>query len=140
MTPNDELSSVQIEARISQFEKKLDRLYRQFEQYFVGVEKRPPHQGRRDVMRLFRELEQMPMIRTDLKFRFRGLAQRLTTYKVYWTRIEREIENGTYHRDVARAKARQKKREDREEGEVSDAQDDGYLDAAPGGQTEDGAF
>src|SRR5690606_16765160 len=83
--------------------------------------------------------EQMPMVRTDLKFRFRGLAQRLTTYKVYWTRIEREIENGTYHRDVARAKARQKRREERE-GEVSFAEDDGQLDAPRSGQSEDGAF
>lgn len=139
MTSNDELSSVQIEARISQFEKQLDRLYRQFEQYFVGVEKRPPHQGRRDIMRMYRELEQMPMVRTDLKFRFRGLSQRLTTYKVYWTRVEREIENGTYHRDVARAKARQKKREayDSDAALEQDAPD---LDAPPGGQAADGAF
>jgi len=79
------------------------------------------------------------MVRTDLKFRFRGLSQRLTTYKVYWTRIEREIENGTYHRDVARAKARQKKREDYD-SDASLQQDDAHIDAAPGGQAEDGAF
>lgn len=135
MVPKDEISSVEIEARLSQFEKQLDRLYRRFEQYFVGVEKRPPHQGRRDIMRLYRELEKAPMIRTDLKFRFRALTQRLTTYKTYWTRIERQIEDGTYHRDLARAKARQKRRVDREEKAMDERAEN------PGsGQAEDGAF
>lgn len=144
MTSKDEFSSVQIEARISQFEKKLDRLYRQFEQYFVGVEKRPPHHGRREVMRLFRELDQMPMIRTDLKFRFRGLTQRLTTYKTYWTRVERQIEDGTYHRDLARAKARQQRRaeleEDAAEEEETAVQQDEERKLSRGGQAEDGVF
>jgi hypothetical protein len=134
MTPKDEISSVHVDARLSEFEKKLDRLYRQFEQYFVGVEKRPPHQGRREVVRLYRELEQTPMIRTDLKFRFRSLTQRLNSYKTYWTRIERQIEDGTYHRDLARAKARQKRRAAREEREEQ------REEQQTTGRAEDGAF
>lgn len=142
MTPKDEISPAFIEARITEFEKRLDRLYREFELYFVGVEKRPPHQGRRDIMRMFRELEQMPMIRTDLRFRFRGLTQRLTTYKTHWTRTERQIEDGTYHRDVARAKARQQRRAEREalEEEETEAHEGEANEFVRHGQATDGAF
>lgn len=134
MASNDELSSVNIEARLVEFEKKLDLLYRQYEQYFVGVDKRPPHQGLRDVVRLFRELEQLPMIRTDLKFRYRSLTQRFNSYRTYWMRIERQIEEGTYHRDLARARERKARRAAQAE--------QAELAGAPGGQGrgEDGAF
>lgn len=134
MASNDEMSSVNIEARLVEFEKKLDLLYRQYEQYFVGVEKRPPHQGLREVVRLFRELEQLPMIRTDLKFRYRSLTQRFNSYRTYWTRIERQIEEGTYHRDVARARERKLRREAQaEQAELAGA---GGID----GRGDDGAF
>lgn len=133
MTPKDELSSSAIDAKISEFEKKLERLYRQYEQYFIGVEKRPPHQPRREVVRMFRQLEQLPMIKTSLKFRFRSLVQRFNSYKAYWNRVERQIEEGTYHRDLARAKARQKRREDHEQQQEQ-------REHAEDGRADDGAF
>lgn len=141
MAPNDALSSANIEARLKQFEQKLDIVYRQFEQYFIGVEKRPPTHGRREVARMLRELEQTPMIRTDLKFRYRALAQRFNSYKSYWSRTERQIEEGTYHRDVARARARQVRREQREEAAAPEAEEAaGQTTAASSPREEDGAF
>lgn len=131
MTPKDELSSSHIDAKLSEFEKKLERLYRTYEQYFIGVEKRPPHNQRRQVVRMYRELEQLPMVKTALKFRFRSLVQRFNSYKSYWNRTEKQIEEGTYHRDLARAKARQKRREEREEQ---------HEQQQTSGQSEDGAF
>ncbi len=131
MTPKDELSSSHIDAKLSEFEKKLERLYRTYEQYFIGVEKRPPHHQRREVVRMYRELEQLPMVKTALKFRFRSLVQRFNSYKAYWNRTEKQIEEGTYHRDLARAKARKKRREEREEH---------YEEQERSGQADDGAF
>ncbi len=130
MTPKDELSSSHIDAKITEFEQRLDRLYRQYEQYFIGVEKRPPHNERRQVVRMYRELEQLPMIKTAIKFRFRSLVQRFNSYKAYWNRVERQIEEGTYHRDLARAKARKQRREEREEQhhETTGRADDGAFE------------
>lgn len=131
MTPKDELSSSHFDAKLSEFEKKLERLYRTYEQYFIGVEKRPPHAQRREVVRMYRELEQLPMVKTAIKFRFRSLVQRFNSYKAYWNRTEKQIEEGTYHRDLARAKARQQRRMDREEQQEV---------AERSGQADDGAF
>jgi hypothetical protein len=131
MTPKDELSSSHFDAKLSEFEKKLERLYRTYEQYFIGVEKRPPHAQRREVVRMYRELEQLPMVKTAIKFRFRSLVQRFNSYKAYWNRTEKQIEEGTYHRDLARAKARQQRRQDQEQRHEPEERS---------GQAEDGAF
>ena len=43
---------------------------------------------------------------TGLRFKFQTLIQRFNTYQTYWMRISRQIEQGTYRRDVMRATAR----------------------------------
>ena len=43
---------------------------------------------------------------TALRFRFTTLLQRYNTLQQYWARTTREIENGTYRRDVRRAAQR----------------------------------
>ena len=47
---------------------------------------------------------------TALKFRFHSLIQRFTTLKTYWDRVQRQIEEGTYRRDLQRMQRRLKKR------------------------------
>ncbi|MFP4600538.1 MAG: MXAN_5187 C-terminal domain-containing protein [Persicimonas sp.] len=130
MTPKQEISPSQIDSKISEFEKRLDRLYRMYEQYFIGVEQRPPRNERRQVVRLYRELEQLPKLKTSLKFRFRSMVQRFNSYKSYWDRTERQIEEGTYHRDVARAKARKRRQDakEKQQPEASGRADDGAIE------------
>ena len=43
---------------------------------------------------------------TGLRFKLETAIQRYNTYQQYWQRIVREIENGTYQRDLGRAAAR----------------------------------
>lgn len=43
------------------------------------------------------------MRNTGARFRFQTLVQRFTSYQTYWNRILRQMEEGTYRRDVARA-------------------------------------
>src|SRR5262249_45699394 len=43
---------------------------------------------------------------TGMRFKFQMLVQRLNTFQQYWQRVAREIENGTYRRDVIRAAQR----------------------------------
>ncbi|MFW5966932.1 MAG: MXAN_5187 C-terminal domain-containing protein [Persicimonas sp.] len=130
MARNKEMSASQLDAKLKEFETKLKRLYRTYEQYFIGVENRPPQAQRRQLERLYRELDQLPKMKTSHKFRFRNLVQKYNSYKAYWNRVVRQIEQGTYHRDVARAKARQERREEREKEQEEVTAD----------QSEDGAF
>jgi hypothetical protein len=53
---------------------------------------------------------------TALRFRFNTLYQRYTTLQSYWSRVSRQIEEGTYRRDVMRArKRREEAREARQQ-------------------------
>ena len=93
-------------AAVADFERKLEALRLLYEHYFLGLEKREPQSEAEHVSRLMRELERAQMQNTGLRYRFRGLVAKLNTYRNYWTRTLREIEKGTYHRDVARVKRR----------------------------------
>jgi hypothetical protein len=94
--------SKEIEATINEFEKKLDRLKILYEQYFMGIEKREPLVPLKDVVRVMRLLDNEQIRNTGLRFRFRNLVQRFNVYRTYWNRTLREIEKGTYHRDLSR--------------------------------------
>ncbi|MCA9665766.1 MAG: hypothetical protein KC503_09270 [Myxococcales bacterium] len=101
-----ELDQSEIESTVVDFHHKLDRLRMLYEQYFLGIEKREPQMQRQEVVRLMRLLESTPIRNTGLKFRFRTLMQKYNSYRTYWNRTLRQIEKGTYHRDVARLKRR----------------------------------
>ncbi|MBQ9396633.1 MAG: hypothetical protein IJU23_14100 [Proteobacteria bacterium] len=94
----------EIEAKIGEFEKKLEVLRVRYEQYFMGIEKVAPAMLRMDVTRIMRDLEQMKIKNTSLKFRLRQGVQKFTSYSTYWNRVMREIEEGTYKKHVDKAK------------------------------------
>lgn len=102
----EELSDEEIEALLDELKRKLDRLRVLYEQFFLGIEKTPPVQVRKDVVRSIHRLTQMRVRRGALKFRRNSLVQRFNAHKSYWARTEREIEMGTYKRLAFRAKKR----------------------------------
>lgn len=92
-----------IEGRIEDLERKLDRLRALYESFFMGVERMPPNVPRRELNRLITEMQQQPINNSSLRFRFQSLMQRWVLHTTYWNRTLREIESGTYRRDVAKA-------------------------------------
>ena len=90
------------EATVTEFEHKLSRVRVLYEQYFLGIEKREPTIPLKDVVRLMRDLDKERINNTRLRYRYRSLVARFNTYRTYWYRTMRAINNGTYHRDVAR--------------------------------------
>ena len=92
-----------IEARISELEMKIDRLRSMYESYFMGMERMPPNVLRRDMNRMMLELQQVPIGNAALRFRYQALSQKWVLHITYWNRTMREIEAGTYRRDMARA-------------------------------------
>ncbi len=91
------------------FERELVELHRRFEQYFLGIDRTPPMSERDDLKRrLQRFRANMGRKSTAIRFRSNSLWQRLTSYDQMWTRTFKQIEEGTYHRDVRKAKRRAK--------------------------------
>jgi hypothetical protein len=91
-----------IEARIGEMEKKCDRLRSMYEAYFMGMERIPPNTPRREMNRLMLEMQQVPISNSALRFRFQALSQKWVLQITYWNRTMREIEAGTFRRDMAR--------------------------------------
>ena len=91
-----------IEARLGEIEKKLDRLRSMYESYFMGMERVPPNTPRRDMNRMMLEMQQVVIGNSSLRFRFQSLSQRWVLQSTYWNRTMREIEAGTFRRDLAR--------------------------------------
>ncbi len=100
---------------LSVVEGKLDRLKALYEQYFQGLERLEPSIPRRDIERRIDQLRRNIPRNTALRFRFQQMTQRYTTFTVYWGRTIRQIEEGTFKRDLIKVqKRRQAERERRE--------------------------
>jgi hypothetical protein len=84
-----------------------------YEKYFLGIDRRPPEQERKRVSQKTREMRTTNIRNTALKFKINTLFAKLLSFERMWDRTLREIEDGTYKRDVFKAKLREK---DRDEG------------------------
>lgn len=96
-------SSEAIAGRVDDLERKIERLRALYESYFLGVERRPPVVPRQELNRLMLELQQVSIRNAALRFRFQSVSQRWTLLVTYWNRTLREIESGTYRRDLQKA-------------------------------------
>jgi hypothetical protein len=92
-----------IEASLGEIETKLGRLRGTYESFFMGIERQPPHALRRECNRLILDLQQQVINRASLRFRFQSVITRWVMFTTYWNRTLREMESGTYRRDLARA-------------------------------------
>lgn len=96
-------SHEEIESHLEELERKLDRLRGLYESFFMGIERSAPNVPRRELNRLIVEMQQEHIAKATLRFRFQSLLQKWVLFTTYWNRTMREIEAGTYRRDVARA-------------------------------------
>src|SRR5213595_1732292 len=81
-------------------DKTLERLKVLYEQYFLGIQKQAPSVLHSDVERKLRDLAQLQIRNTGLRYRFVTLQQKFGSYNSYWRRTLRQIENGTYTRNL----------------------------------------
>jgi hypothetical protein len=93
---------------VNGLEHRLDRLRSLYEMYFAGVEKRPPDFAHKEVVRIIYDLEKRQIKNTGVKFKLRQLVQKFNSYRTYWTRTCRQIEEGTYKRLNDRIDAKRK--------------------------------
>lgn len=98
------MDAAEFETLVGELETRVDRLRSLYEQYFMGIEKTIPSVPHKDVERRIQTLRRDQPRNTGLRFRFQMIIQRYNTYQSYWQRICRQIEEGTYKRDILRAK------------------------------------
>jgi hypothetical protein len=100
MTPKE------FEITLADAEVQLSRLKHLYEQWFQGIERIEPQIPRKQLERTIHLLRKRQPRNTALRFRFQTLIQRYTTLQTYWRRVGRQIEEGTYRRDLLRARRR----------------------------------
>jgi hypothetical protein len=93
---------------IALFEQNLNELIIKYEQYFLGLEKRAPLLLLNDVERASRQYQGYQIVNTMHKFRYNSAIAKLNSYKQYWNRINRLIEDGKYSRDRFKMEMHQK--------------------------------
>ncbi len=96
-----------LDEQLSDFENKLSRLRVLYEQYFIGIEKRPPLTLQREVVRIARSIGNYNLRKATHKFRYSALIQRFNVHRAYWIRTTREIENGTFRKHQNRVQRRE---------------------------------
>ncbi len=91
-----------LEDMLEAVDKTLERLKTLYEQYFLGIQKQAPAFIHSDVERKLRDLAQLQIRNTGLRYRLATTQQKFGAYNAYWRRTLRQIENGTYLRSLSR--------------------------------------
>ena len=101
-------SWAQVTVELDEIESALHALRGQYEQYFLGMEKRPPVWAHEQFRKRLTALKTVPVRNSALSFRIQSLQAAAATYERLWARTLQEIEDGTYRRDVFKARRRRK--------------------------------
>ncbi|HWT85961.1 MAG TPA: MXAN_5187 C-terminal domain-containing protein [Myxococcales bacterium] len=103
---------------LAELDEAITNLHVLYEKYFLGIDRKPPDMERKRVSEKAREMRNTSVRNTALKFKVNSLFAKLLSFERMWDRTLREIEDGTYKRDVFKAKLRDK---DRDEGGAAPA-------------------
>lgn len=95
--------------RCADLEGELAELRALYEQYFLGNERLPPQKKHEAYKKAYARLKGSMIRQTAVKFRIESMGQKLMTYERLWDRTLKEIEAGTYTRDLARLRRKAEK-------------------------------
>ena len=107
-------ASKELNAELQEVDQATDKLRATFEQFFQGIERQPPTTEREALKRRVLKLHTTSVRNTELRFRINQMVAKFNTYQNYWSRVLRQIEEGTYHRDVFKARYRSMSRKEHE--------------------------
>lgn len=94
--------NAEISAEIGALDGDLAKLKIKFDQYFIGIERTAPSDELERIRRGVMALRRSTLRNSALKFRIDTLYQKFKSYEQLWTKTIREIEEGTYRKDVMR--------------------------------------
>ena len=103
-----------LQEELDAMDESIAQLQVLYEKYFLGIDRRPPENQRKRISERMRVLKGTLVKNTALKFRLHTLFAKLISFERMWDRTLREMEEGTYRRDVFKAKLHNKKKETKE--------------------------
>jgi hypothetical protein len=95
-------------ALCTEIEGEIAALRAKYEQYFLGIERKPPSKEHESLKKKVASLRNTFVRQVAVKFRVDAVTQKLITYERLWTRTLQEIEAGTYRRDLYKLKMKTK--------------------------------
>jgi hypothetical protein len=98
---------------LDELDESIQNLQVLYEKYFLGIDRKAPDAERRRISLKMREMRTVMVRNTALKFRINTMFAKLLSFERMWDRTLREMEEGTYKRDVFKAKLRDGNREER---------------------------
>ncbi|WP_373047592.1 MXAN_5187 C-terminal domain-containing protein [Vulgatibacter sp.] len=101
-------SSAQTLERCAEVEAAVEALRVRYEQFFLGLTRKPPNEDHALVRSAVLQLRSGFVRNTSARFRVQSLHNRFLAYERLWQRTCREIEEGTYRRDLFKARLRRK--------------------------------
>jgi len=96
----------ELERECQEVEEELEALRARYDLYFLGIERREPNRWRGDLRKRVMRLKGAFTRNTGLTFRIQSLHARYLSYERLWLRSAREKEEGTYRRDLFKARLR----------------------------------
>jgi hypothetical protein len=88
------------------FEHKLNTLRLDYERYFLGTRPREPVMARQEIQKFVTVWANQPIQNTATRFKFNSINSRYQAFKRQWDNVLRQMEAGTYKRDVFKANIR----------------------------------
>ena len=93
---------------LKELEGQIAQLQHGYEQYFLGLERRAPSEAHEVLKKQLLKIKSTYISNASTRFRSQTLQNRFLSYERLWLRTVQEIENGTYHRDIFKARLRAK--------------------------------
>src|SRR3954466_9378936 len=97
-------SQEKLQEELDAMDQSISELQVVYEKFFLGIDRRPPDRERKRISDRMRVLKATQVKNTALKFRLHTMFAKLISFERMWDRTLREMEDGTYHRDVFKAK------------------------------------
>ena len=98
----------ELEAEAGRLEEELEELKARYEQYFLGIERKEPVRWREELKKRVLKVKEAFTRNTGLRFRLQTLHARFLSYERLWLRSAKEKEEGTYRRDLFKARLHRK--------------------------------
>lgn len=103
----------EFEQAVSDAESDLAQLKARYELWIQGMERVPPVRQRDRLERQLRQLRREQPNNTAMRFKFQTVFARWTSLSTYWARVTRQIEEGTFRRDVLKVRRQRERRDER---------------------------
>lgn len=113
-------STEQQMARCKDLEEAIEVLRTHYEHYFLGLVRQEPHRERDLLKKEIIRFKSSFIRNTAVKFRVASMHNRYLSYERMWQRTVQEIEDGTYRRDVFKAKLHRKGGDKQQQQEADD--------------------